>query len=328
MISGLSSYIELFAAVYLTICLDDMLLKRFWTPDYEKEMTESLAKIDMPILAKNQVISKTKVISIIEENRSRKRGVILFCLSVLLLIISGFEDCLNNLSYGNVKNIVVLLLITFSIIVFLYDNTFLKNGWQVIKWLLIIPLLTLVSCVCLNRFTDLEKLIKNQFYWEIGINVIVILALLIPVIWQLLRNWIYTRFYLLYIVEQTKEKSQNYNYAIQFNQNKGDKMTDVAKNYMNLVAKNIAIGTQDRQITDFYQTLMDDLDTIDYIPEAVPLIKFSKKMHKKYYPSNNRLKRLSRRYDTYKKKPLLEDYCRNNNIDPEKLRDYRKQNGL
>lgn len=52
MISDFSSLIELFAAIYLTISLDDLLLRRFWTPDYKKKLESEFEKIKMPEMAK------------------------------------------------------------------------------------------------------------------------------------------------------------------------------------------------------------------------------------------------------------------------------------
>ena len=48
MISNFSSLIELFAAICLTISLDDLLLRRFWTPDYEDKVKKEFANIMMP----------------------------------------------------------------------------------------------------------------------------------------------------------------------------------------------------------------------------------------------------------------------------------------
>ena len=60
MISDFSSLIELFAAIYLTISLDDLLLRRFWTPDYKKKLESEFEKIKMPEMAKKTIIKRTE----------------------------------------------------------------------------------------------------------------------------------------------------------------------------------------------------------------------------------------------------------------------------
>lgn len=328
MISELSSYIELFAAVYLTISLDDMLLKRFWTPDYKKEMESAFSNINMPELAKKQVFEKAQEISTIEEKRSRKRGVIMFCLSVLLLTIVGFESSISTI-YGSCTEVLLTIsLIVLSVLLFLLDGCFLKTGWNVISQVILLPLLSLLSCYILGKITVLnESINNNSTFWEFMVKSLIYLSLLIPVLWQLFRNWIYTKFYLLYIVEQTSIKADEYNYAINYDQSKGDKMTKVSKLYMNFVAEKIAQGNQDRPITEFYKTLLNDLITVDYLPNSIPLIIYSRKMHRKYFPSNCKLKRLSKKYASLQKKPTLEEFCKENNVDCQCFKSYRKKQG-
>jgi len=324
--SDLSSYIELFAAVYLTISLDDMLLKRFWTPDYEKEMEQAFKRINLPDVAKGKAFARASSLSSIEESRSRKRGVIMFSLSVLLLIFIGLEDCIPFLK--NETGYICVLILTFLYsVVFLLDELFLKTGSRVFVVAFCTPVVCSLLIYALVSDARLELMLQSglSINWELVSKCFVIIALLMPVLWQLFRNWLYTRFYLLYIVEQTAMKAKDYNYAINYNQKKGDKMSLVAKPYADFVAETIAQGDQDRQITPFMNTLMDELESVDYLPVLSSLIYQSYLMHRKHYPSVARLKKLSKQYDALRKKVPLEEFCKKHNVEDYRLREYRNR---
>ena len=327
MIDNLSSYIELFAAVYLTISLDDLLLKRFWTPDYKQKMDDAFKSIGMPELAKSQTLERASQISSIEETRSRKRGVILFSFSVLLLILIGLEDGFG-FSNTNTEAIGIVFTAFLYYIVFIFDGIFLKTGWRVLFYVFCTPLVVVCSgCLLMSNSPTKAFLQSSVGKLAFLSKVVIVLALLTPVLWQLFRNWIYTRYYLLYIVEQTTIKTEEYTYAVNFDTSKGNKMTKVAKPYMDFVAETIAQKNQDRAITNYLNTFFSELSSINYAPNILPLLRYSFLMHKKYYPSKRRLHILSKKYDaagSNGKKPPLEDFCKWNNVSLLLLKEYRK----
>lgn len=328
MIGNLSSYIELFAAIYLTISLDDLLLKRFWTPDYKAKMESSLKGIDMPDVAKEKTVEKAESISSVEETRSRKRGIVLFSFSVLLLVFIGLEEDLSISS----KNFESIGLITASLLycfTFVFDRTCLKTGWRVLVCSVTVPLLVIGLGLILGNIASTTVFMNSEStFWMLFSKIVIILSLILPVLWQLFRNWIYTRYYLLYIVEETTIKAEEYNYAVNFDTKKGYKMNLVGANYQNAVAEKISQNQQDREITPFLNTFMDEMNSIDFLPHLSSLLSYSFLMHKKYYPSSYRLKRLSKRYDSLEslgKKPTLEAFCKSNGVDYLRLREFRKK---
>lgn len=327
MIGELSSFIELFAAVYLTISLDDLLLKRFWTPDYKNKMEESFKQIKMPELAKKQSLKNTEGISALEETRSRKRGIILFCFSVSLLILIGLESGLS-IKGKNYESVGIVLAAFLYLCVFTFDGFCLKTGWRVLIFGLSVPVLAILCLVLLGRKVEMSAYLDSSSdVWFTYAKIIIILTLVTPVLWQLFRNWIYTRYYLLYVVEQTTMKAEEYDYAVNFNTQKGDKMTMVAKPYMDHVAISISQNDQDRDITPLLSTFLNELANVNYIPSIIPLMKSSFLMHKKYFPSKWRLRRLQTKYDSLgksSKKPSLELFCKENGVSLSLFKEYRK----
>lgn len=328
MIGDLSSFVELFAAVYLTISLDDLVLKRFWTPDYKAKMELSLKSIDMPDIAKDNTLKKADSLSSIEETRSRKRGIILFCFSVLLLILIGFEKEMPFLN-KNYEAFGIIASALLYVLAFVFDRFCLKTGWRVLICSISVPLLVVSACLLFSFSNSAAEYMKSEsVFWRLFSKIIILFTLIIPVLWQLFRNWIYTRYYLLYIVEETTIKANEYNYAVNFDTKKGHKMNLVANHYQNAVAEQISQDQQDREITPFVNTFLDEMGTIDFLPSITYLVHSSYMMHRKYFPSRWRLKRLCQRYDSWHssgKKPTLEEFCKINRIDYALLRDFKNK---
>ena len=247
MIGDLSSFIELLAAIYLTIVLDDLLFKRFWTPDYEQELKIALSKIDLPTIAKTELFKRANAISCVEDRRSRKRGVIIFCFAMLMLVFIGFE----NYDFFNETNMEAVLISSFALCalaVYIFDSLFLKSAIRVAIFLLLCPIVVLIIYFLLANIIIVDQKSPCFIIWKTSANIIVLCLLILPIVWQLFRNWVYTRFYLQYIVYVANQKANDYNYAVNYDHSKGSKMDSVAKPYMNCVAESIANQEQDRAI--------------------------------------------------------------------------------
>lgn len=328
MISSFSSLIELFAAIYLTISLDDLLLRRFWTPDYAQKLELGFNKIKMPDLAKRPTIERTKNYSSYEEKRSRKRGGLMFGFTVLLLIIVGFEKYFSPL--GELGQSVLLALLCFAeLIAYLFDQTFLKSWWSVLWTTTLIPLVIIVIGLTIININEYEVFVQFEHRWmAFAARILVILSLILPVIWQLVRNWIYTCYYLLYIVDQTSIKAKEYHGALRYDHAKGDRINEVAMAYHDAVVGAVVAGAGDRQITPFLNVLQNELKKIEFVPTLIPLLRYSYQSYKKSHPSNRTLKRMYKKYHSLSRLPRMEQFCDNEKINYEVFKEYhRKQIG-
>lgn len=322
MIGNLSSFIELLAAIYLTVVLDDLLFKRFWTPDYEQELKVALDKIDLPTIAKTEIFKRAKLISNLEDRRSRKRGGIIFFFAMLMLVFIGFEN-FNFFRNTNLESVLISIFAVIVLLVYIFDSCFLKNVIWVAGLLLISPILVFICYIATANIIIIDRLSHYFISWEIAANIIVVVLLVSPIVWQLFRNWMYTRFYLQYIIYIANQKAEEYNYAINYDHAKGSKMDLVAPPYVNHVAESIASHEQDRAITPFIRVLKQELFAINYVPNIYDLVKSSVHIWRKHNPSKTKLKRLCREYERMKHKPNLEMYCKQNNIDVNILKKYR-----
>lgn len=326
MISSLSSLIELFSAVHLTICLDDLLFKRFWTPDYRKEFEKSIDSILLPQIAKRYVFDKVNALSESEISRSRKRGALLFAYGVILLIIAGFFDYLLE----STQLLLYYMIIIFSIIIALiycFDVKCLKRGWAILyitvsPWI-IFALITYVIYSCsksqlpFDTNYDIPQLFAKSF---------IVILLVLPVLWQVFRNWLYTVYYKKYVVTSIESKAKEYLFALDFDPQKKHRMTDVAIPYQNEVATKLVQQTDDRVITSFISILQEELTSIEYIPDAFSLIKYYFVDKRFNYPSKRRLKLLLRKYNNKSPKIKIEKFCDLEKINSEIFKDYYNKN--
>lgn len=322
MISDFSSLIELFAAIYLTITVDDLLFRRFWTPDYAKKLDKEMEKIKMPALAKRSTIEKTTILSSLEERRSRKRGAIMFGLSVILLIVIGFENYFAPL--GDIgRSGLLSLLVLFVLIIYFFDDCLLKSWWSVLTSVVVVPLLIGLVAIFLPLLAGYEDRAKESHEGYVLLaRMFLVVALILPVLWQLFRNWIYTGYYLTYIIEQTKDKAKDYNDALRYDHTKGQKVKDVATEYHDAVLQVVAAGSGDRPITSFLEILKENLAKIEYVPTLIPLLKYSYRSYKKKHISKRRLKNLYDRYKTILPAPKMEKFCEDEGISFEKFKAY------
>ncbi len=321
MISDFSSLIELFAAIYLTITVDDLLFRRFWTPDYAKKLEKEMEQIKMPAMAKRSTIEKASCLSSLEENRSRKRGAIMFGLSVILLVVVGFEEYFNPL--GDIGQAGLLALLVFVVlIIYFFDDILLKSWWSVLISVIIVPLLIGAAAIALPFLSGYEEIAKEEHKgYILASRLFLVGSLILPVLWQLFRNWIYTRYYLGYIIGQTKDKAKDYNDALRYDHTK-QKVKDVALEYHDAVLQVVAAGSGDRQITPFLDILKENLAKIEYVPTIWPLLKDSYRSYNKNHIGRRKLKKLYKKYQTILPAPKMEKFCSDEGISFEKFKSY------
>ena len=130
MISNLSSLIQLFAAIYLTMCFENTFLSRFWTQDPRTKITETIKLLNLPKDVGPIVQERTESLPESFEKRMRKRGTFMFLVSVFLLIVIGFEKGIaSHTGYLGLSFSYILFAIA-TVIIFICDRRIMKE-WGV-----------------------------------------------------------------------------------------------------------------------------------------------------------------------------------------------------
>lgn len=208
----------------------------------------------------------------------------------------------------------------------MFDGFFLKSWWAVLRIITVISAFTGIVAVVLLQLKGYEPYAEEEHKMLVlAAQVLMVLALVLPVIWQLIRNWLYTRYYLNYIVDQTREKAADYNAALTCDPKKGDKVKSVNQVYHDAIVQAVVAGNGDRVITPFLQVLESELKQIEFIPSLVPLLKYSWRYNSFHYPSKRRLKRLYKEYKRCNPAPKMEKFCKDHDVDTIAFRSYHQK---
>lgn len=182
MISNFSSFVELFAAIYVTMAVNNDFCSNFWTPQYYKEMDSLLNKYDFAGSSSihNRLMSEIKLKYENVQNRAHYRGFIVLMLCIFYLIFIGYEDETNsNLVQQYIPILSCTLLVGLTLV---FSNFVLKN-WKctvlcVVFYALTYAFLKIVHFDLLETNICVVTIFKNK-------PILLILIILLPIIHQL-----------------------------------------------------------------------------------------------------------------------------------------------
>lgn len=205
MIANLSSFIEFFAAVYVTMCISNDLFLRFWTPAHYRRIEEILKEHEFPgsSILYQQFFDKIKDISNNVNNLSIKRGAFMLSVCILLLIYMGVEPSISS------KNILSagLLCSLLPILIILCFHRIFFNKWKYV----ILSIAVVIGTFILTLYKH-DEWSAIQYFVDVCDNYklyIIVLIILYPIIHQLILNWLFSsvyRGYLSSIISNEYEK--------------------------------------------------------------------------------------------------------------------------
>ena len=255
---NLNTLIQLIAAIYITIALDDVLFNRFWTPNIYKTTISILKKYNLV----QPTVYETKFKRDLElrfrtlESITRKRGFFNVSICIFFLIYNALLALPDfNMQY---PFIIYMLTFIFVYAVILFSGFFFKRGWSLCLCLVI--LLIILSCGI--------KFFNNQNYSSPTINnisesikiLVVVFLLILPILYQLLLTWIYSKGYSQYLQYYIDKEASLYNKAKEALIKHDD--TLIPEEYKNCFATTALSRTQDIQLTRIDEHLYDKLKKI------------------------------------------------------------------
>lgn len=337
MMSEFSSLIQLFAAIYLTMCFDNQFLRRFWAQDYSEKIDTAFKTIAIPDLSKERLKKKTEAAALYEERRMRKRGTLMFILTVFLLVVIGFEPgilkYLGSLGLSWCYLVFAVLLIVFNI----FDDKIMKRWLWEYFILFILMLLFFLSVIFLPYFKCYQSHMCEYNTVLIRIaKVTLLLAVIAPAVAQLFRNWLYARYYLPYIMSLVMYEEWAYNSALLFNPQK-QKVEGLDERYRDVAKTTNVLSSEDRPITQFVRILDVGLADLKFFPSFGPLVRISWNEFLYLSPSNCKRKRLYGQFckenthlefedlDAEEAPKEIWNFCSDKNVSPDAIWDYYKR---
>ena len=275
MICDLSTFIQFLAAIYVTITLDSLLCKRFWSPDYYNMVIDSINRIGFQnssnIQGKLEENIRRKAFQL--EETSRKRGAYLLFTCVLLLIYIGFENKVNieNVSELRLHYFPIFIALLYLLGVFLIriNGAFIKWGYVFVHLSMIILFFiagqVLVSNDIVSNYINL-----SYFRFVDFTKIILVVLLLLPVFYQLFINWVYSTAYRYYIETSLAEEANLYRQAKSAleREDKNLRPTEYLEVFSNLYFDS---KSKDQHITELNKFLYKRIVDISSVPLRLKL---------------------------------------------------------
>lgn len=268
--NDLDTITQLFAAIYITLAVDIQFFQRFWSQTYYRTVTEIIDKYNFNKSTKLQqkLLSDIRKQAISWETSSRKRGILMFCYCLIVLIYATFETPTD--SDGTHEYIRVILFSFFTFIVALFSHKLL-NSW-------LSSLITGGLLLCLLLIAYQETFIKH-FPNALNIanveltKIIILCTLGTPILWQLFSNWLYSTVYTKYLVKLLNKEADDYKATIIAKRERDS--SKLPESYKSVMASLHISGETDEdvQITEINNVLNQRLKKACKYPSFFTLLK-------------------------------------------------------
>lgn len=340
MLANYNSYIQFIAAIYLTLSIDNTLFRSIWSMTYVENLFNAFSnvKLDLPSKFEENFrnIIKTKAQSI--EKQSRIRGSFMLSICVALLIFSGIE--ISLLASITDKLVIQSFLIPYSIFTsVLFISIIWLICWQTNYIKVFISILAIIITTFLsllwkdNIFFLLNDQVKGKLVGTI--DIITVLIITIPLLYQFLINWLYSDIYYYYVGNKINEEISEYRNAINANspENVLQKYT-TAFTQAYFDSKNKG---SDTVLTEVNKIFNEQLEIVIQSPRIIELIKYhithlkTNKSTPFEFKDNNPIQNDTVPRSDYKRndsKTLMEKFKQEKRINKTKMKDFCKANNL
>ncbi len=203
MIGQFSSFIELCAAVYFTMCLDSEKFKLFWNPD-RKVSVDSISLQDS-INESVEITRDNEILGL------RRMGVFMIVLCFLLLVLVGFEQRLT----ADPTRFAVPVIVSYGLIFIL---ELIHN--RIFKFMKVVVIsLTVILAVFITLWFWKGLNSSLQFSFVKGlyerVDLLTIIILLFPLVVHVARLWLRSSVQRGYLRTKVAKETAEYQKAIQ-----------------------------------------------------------------------------------------------------------------
>lgn len=341
-LSELNTLIQFFAALYLTITIDSLIFKRFWTPNSYDIVKDVLAKFDFAIStpAIKPLMENVKKIAINNDKQSRQRGGYFLLWCIYLLIYFLFEHGNNNVENYKIH---LFLTISFSFIVYIVGIFCWKKTLHILCSFVGVIAIASLSILGINHINLLKIFFTNLINEFPNLVVIeILLVLIVPIILRLIINFLKSTVYIRYLTFNLSDEWNRSTNTLEGLENKEQSSCDEA--YKD--AYSSFYFSQDQSVdsvyTKFTEILQDRIKNIinvgqwdllkfyfsrkyNEIPKFEKKSDFDDKILEKKLPDSANTNKLEEHCKKYAQTNgvRLDTYCAKNNLDPTEFRKYR-----
>lgn len=212
MVADYSSFLEFIGAVYFTMCLDEILTRKVWSPLDIKQQSRALdfLGMDQDEDFKNAVLDANKQKGEVLQRELSKKSVIGLFVIALLLAFCGYEQEMYNPSDTAPMKLLQLEL-AYTCTIYIISLFLLQYKlFEKVKYVT----LYIIGLFCTFLVIRWKTLVYNNSEIEkcvvenIGLFVCVIVT--IPILWQIFITWIYKSVFYGYVKSRIREAQDEY----------------------------------------------------------------------------------------------------------------------
>lgn len=270
MIQNFAPFIQFIAAIYVTICCDNLWKKTFWTPDYFNDFKSILKRMGVTNILGEEIFLKISELGDKRQKKSLLRAVFMLVLCILLLLYIGFEKCTP--SGGQASQVCALYA---SVITALCMLVFHKK--TLAQWRRVIACLLIVGSVYTIAFyIQLHTGVLTVWLQDDSTQTIlswaIVVVLVLPILLQLFFHWTYSRSFMQHMTYECESHIIEYNKAKLYKS--GDDINVIADRYKNSVIKSVyPSGTFDPKVPEISLILIADLKNCVKVPSIWSLLR-------------------------------------------------------
>lgn len=212
MVADYSSFLEFVGAVYFTMCLDEILTRKIWSPLDIKQQKRALDFLDMADDKdfKKAVIDANKQKGEVLQKELSKKAVIGLFVIAFLLVFCGHEQAINN-ECDTAPLKLLQLELAYSCVIFIVSLFLLQYKlFEKVKYVT----LYILGLFCSFGLIRWKSLVFNDSALEqfvvdhIGLFVCTVVT--IPILWQIFITWIYKSVFYGYVKTQIRLAQDEY----------------------------------------------------------------------------------------------------------------------
>ncbi len=202
MFSHYSTFIQIIATVYFSMCFDGLIKRLFWTERFYKNLSDQL-KYDSQGFLNEQNAMELKGLVVEYSNRYALKvarlASIMFAFCLLILFLSGYELHLpvgeDVKLYNAVQFVDIVVLLAFAA-QFVTNKHFILHKWKYsISTIVVVYLLFLLSRVYLSY---MDPFFNCSISKHAVVSIFIFIAVT-PIVLLLIRSWLSSAIYLNYM---------------------------------------------------------------------------------------------------------------------------------
>ena len=276
MLSNYTSLIEFLAAVYCTMCIDNILTQKIWSVDYFDGFRRALEGMEFggnTTIATDLIDKNRQQVNTLQSKLTKKSVFMLFYVFLILVACGRESDASSEEMLPYIALFLTSLSSLTAISLFLSKFVFplWKSTFITLFLASLIPILLIQSHDTVAWYSELQ--LRHRFVVNF-----VLIVLTYPILWQMFIVWVYRSLFYDYVKTSMLQVKAEYENVLDIIQNNGD-ISNLPSEYGEILQKNTLSHKQgkaqeaiDDSISEYAGLLEQKLKKLGYETSVLLII--------------------------------------------------------